>query len=211
MAIDLIILAADKRMRSTIEALLARPQSLGVRAIKADVQFHPRHDSAVLREGHVFLRELHALASHALVVFDRDGCGSRLSREDLEAEVQERLEQSGWEKDRCAVIVIEPELEAWFWSDSPHVEKALGWLNGRLQLDEWLVGKGYLRRGKQKPTQPKEAVLEALRHCRTPYSPSIYYDLAARVSFERCVDPAFLKLKSVLQRWFPPEGWGGES
>jgi hypothetical protein len=210
-AIDLIILAADKRMRLTIEALLARPQSLGVRAIKADVQFHPRHDSAVLREGHVFLRELHAPVSHALVVFDRDGCGSRLSREDLEAEVQERLEQSGWGKGRCAVIVIDPELEAWFWSDSPHVVKALGWPNSRLQLDEWLVGKGYLSWGHRKPTKPKEAVLEALRYCRTQYSPSIYYDLAARVSFERCVDPAFLKLKSVLKQWFPPEGLGGES
>jgi len=201
-AMDLVILTADKRMRLTVEGLLERPQSLAIRPVEADVQAHPRHDPAVLREAHEFLRSRQRQASHALVVFDRDGCGSQQSREVLEEDVKVRLEQSGW-RDRCAVVVIEPELEAWFWSDSPHVERALGWLKGRSQLNEWLAGKGFLHQGQRKPIKPKEAVLEALRHCRTQYSPSIYYDLAARVSFERCIDPAFLKLRSILNEWFP--------
>jgi hypothetical protein len=203
MAIDLVILTADKRMRLTLKGLLERPQSLAIRSIQADIRSHPRLDGGVLREGHVFLRELHTPESHALAVFDRDGCGSRRSREKLEEEVEARLEQSGWEKDRCAAIVIDPELEAWFWSDSPHVEKALGWVKGRSKLEEWLVRKGFLHEGQRKPAKPKEAVEEALRYCKTPLSPSIYYDLVARVSFERCTDPAFLKLRSLLKQWFP--------
>ncbi len=197
-------------MRFTLRALLGRPQSLGTRPIDAEVQFHPRRDPGVFREGHDFLRSWQTRASHALVMFDREGCGSAHSREALEAEVEGRLDQSGW-KERCATIVIDPELEAWFWSDSPHVEEALGWLTGRSQLEDWLIGKGYLHQRRQKPTKPKEAVEAALRLCRTPYSPSIYYDLATRVSFERCVDAAFLKLRSVLQQWFPREGLRGEN
>ena len=207
---DLVVLAADKTMRLTLRALLGRPQSLGIRSIEADLEFHPGHDSGVFRQGHEFLRFWQTRASRALVVFDRDGCGGPQSREALEAEAEARLERSGW-KDRSAAIVIDPELEAWFWSDSPHVGEVLGWRKSRSQLEEWLVAKGHLRQGQRKPAKPKKAVEEALRYCKTPYSPSIYYDLAAQVSFQRCVDPAFLKLTSVLQQWFPPEGLRGEN
>jgi len=205
MAIELIVLAADKTMRFTLEALLARPQSLGVRAIKAIVQHHPRNDPGILGEGHAFIRELHVAASHALIVFDRVGCGSDLSRERLEEEVKTRLVQSGWDEDACAAIVIDPLLEAWFWSDSPHVLNALRWTRGRAELVEWLTREGFLHPGLQKPEQPKEAVEKLLRLSRTPYSSSIFRELAEQVSFQRCNDPAFLKLKQVLRQWFPPE------
>ncbi|SRR6266568_4522662 len=203
MEFDLFILAADKTMCLTLRAILSRPQSLGTRWIDANVQFHPRHDPGVLREGHDFLRSWQARASHALVMFDRKGCGSAHTREALELDVKGRLERSGW-KDRCDAVVIDPELEAWFWSDSLHVEKAVGF-RGREQLDAWLIAEGHLHQGERKPRQPKEAVLQALRQSKIPFSPSIYYDLAARVSFERCADAAFSKLRSVLNVWYPPE------
>jgi hypothetical protein len=42
----------------------------------------------------------------------------------------------------------------------------------------------------------------ALRHLRRPRSSSIYAQLAERVGLERCMDPAFIRLKEVLQSWF---------
>lgn len=32
---------------------------------------------------------------------------------------------------------------------------------------------------------------------------ALYFDLASQMTFERCLDPAFLKLKTTLQSWFP--------
>ncbi|HEY4589423.1 MAG TPA: hypothetical protein VII86_09345, partial [Thermoanaerobaculia bacterium] len=101
-------------------------------------------------------------------------------------------------------VVISPELESWVWSDSPHVERALGWDRGPAPLRSWLQEKGLLEAGAAKPAQPKEAVELALKTVRTPRSSSIYLELARSVSTDRCTDPAFLKLKRCLREWFPP-------
>jgi hypothetical protein len=153
---------------------------------------------------HDFLRSQQRFADFALVVFDREGCGRDKSREALEEEVEARLAANGW-ANRCAAVVIDPVLEAWVWSDSPHVLTALGWTRGRAELEEWLTQEGFLHAGLQKPQQPKKAVEKLLRLSKTPYSSSIFRGLAEQVSFQRCNDPAFLKLKQVLRRWFPLE------
>lgn len=200
---DLVILVADKNMRFALEALLARHESLEIRPIEALVLTHPRRDPAVLRESHDFLRSRQGLASYALVVFDREGCGDVQPREVLEESVELKLAQNGW-AGRSAAVVVDPELEVWFWSDSPQVETALRWSKGRTQLREWLVEKGFCYEGQQKPHRPKEAVESVLRLSRTPRSSSIYQDLAEHVAFQHCIDPSFLKVRSVLKRWFPP-------
>jgi hypothetical protein len=87
------------------------------------------------------------------------------------------------------------------WADSPHVESALGWSEA-MTLRGWLMQKGWLQEGESKPVQPKMAVEEALRRARRPRSSSMYQELARRVSTERCVDAAFLKLRETLSRWF---------
>jgi hypothetical protein len=201
---DLIVLAACKDMGETLKALLVRHEDLEIPRIEAEVLVHPRHDPAVLRSAHDFLRSYQRTASHALVAFDRHGCGRRDRREDLEKSVETRLAQNGW-GGRSAAIVIDPELEMWFWSESPHVETALGWVRGRAHLEKWLVEEGYLIQGQQKPHRPKDAVLSAWRLSRTQRSSSNYGDLAERVDFQHCADPAFLKLRTVLKSWFPSE------
>src|SRR5438034_5293261 len=124
---DLIALVACKDMGETLKALLVRHERLEIRPIDARVLVHSRHDAAVLRESHDFLRSYQHVAAYALVAFDRRGCGRVEPREDLEKSVETNLAQNGW-GGRAAAIVIDPELEVWFWSDSPHVEAALGWV-----------------------------------------------------------------------------------
>ena len=192
-------------MGDTLTALLVRHEDLEIRPIETQVRVHPRHDPAVLRSSHDFLRSYQHVTSHALVAFDRHGCGRLDPREDLERSVETRLAQNGW-GGRSAAIAIDPELEVWFWSDSPHVERALGWVGGRARLEKWLVEEGYLIQGQQKPHRPKEAVLNAWRLSKTQRSSSNYGDLAERVDFQHCTDPAFLKLRRVLKQWFPLEG-----
>jgi hypothetical protein len=55
---------------------------------------------------------------------------------------------------------------------------------------------------KIKPALPKEALRVALRTVRKAFSSSLYQQIASKVSFERCVDDSFLKLKYILQQWF---------
>ena len=201
---DLVVLTADKNTQFALEGLLRRPEVLGIRPI-AHVRtlVHPRRDPAVLRESHNFLRPFIGQASYCLVVFDREGSGGEnWSREELERNVQSNLDANGWQG-RSSVVVIDPELEVWVWTDSPEVDAVLGWPSKGRNLRDWLAGCGFLLSAGSKPVRPKEAVEAALRESRTSRSSALYRDLARRVNFRRCSDPAFGKLRESLAAWFP--------
>jgi hypothetical protein len=197
---DLVVLIADKNIEGALRGLLSRPRSLGLREISCDLYVHPERDPGCLLRGHHFLKPFAHKYAHALVIFDREGSGREAERAFLESEVEDRLSSSGWD-DRAAAVVIDPELEVWVWNESPHVESALGW-SGDMSLKDWLTQKGWLREGETKPAQPKTAVEEALRLARRPRSSALYQELARRVSTDRCIDAAFLKLRRTLAGWF---------
>ena len=148
------------------------------------------------------------LTSHhyALVVFDRDGCGSERSRLEIQQEVD--LSRNGW-RDRSKAIVIDPEIEAWVWSNSPDVARALGWGSDFQALREWLGSQDLWASGYLKPQDPKSAMRKAMEKARLPKkarrSSSKFYDLATTVDFTGCDDPAFVELTRTLRAWFPPE------
>ncbi len=143
--------------------------------------------------------------AHALVIFDHDGSGQEeRDASDLVSDLQSRLSKGGW-NDRAEVIVVEPELEVWVWSESPEVERTLGWSGQSTNLRTWLASRGLWPVDKTKPPRPKEAVEKVLREVRVRRSSSIYRQLAQRVSLERCEDQSFLELKRILRSWFPLE------
>jgi hypothetical protein len=200
---DLVVLIADKNIEGALRGLLSRPQALGVREVSCDLYVHPERDPGCRLRAHHFLTPFVHKYVHALVVFDREGSGrDEEERAALERQVEGLLSSSGWD-DRAAAVVIDPELEIWVWNDSPHVESALGW-SGDLSFKGWLTQKGWLPEGAIKPAHPKTAVEEALRLARRPRSSSMYRELAGKVSTDRCVDAAFLKLKRTLVGWFAP-------
>ncbi len=200
---DLLVLVPGKDERACMASLLGRPQALAIRPITWDIEQDDQRDPGCCHRGHEYLRTAIRLYAHALLIFDREGCGlEQQTREELERQVEARLASSGW-GDRAAVVVIDPELEMWVWSNSPHVSNALGWRDQPTGLREWLTDEGLLRNEQVKPDRPKEAMEHVLRRTHRPRSSQIYKDLAQRVSLERCTDPAFLKLRQVLMRWFP--------
>jgi hypothetical protein len=205
---DLVVLAADKDTEHTLRALLGRSRAMEIRAVSHDIKVHPNRDPGCIHADE-FLRSFSRQFHHALVVFDREGCGVESStREEIEGEVERRLRISGWD-DRAAVVVLDPEIECWVWSESPHVDTALGWEKRVPPLRTWLMNKGLLRDGERKPGRPKEAMRAALREARIPPSASLFEQLASRVNTTRCVDPAFAKLRRVLNAWFPAAATGG--
>jgi hypothetical protein len=210
---DVVALVADTNLKQAVEGLLThRSDSLGIRHVTFRIFVHPAHDAGCLLKAESFLRSFSTMFQHALVLHDREGCGREdLPCEQLETEIETRLRRNGW-GDRAAAIVIDPELEAWVWSDSPQVCSVLGWAGSMEELRVWLRREGFLSQAAAKPTRPKEAVEALLRLAGQPRSSSVYRTLSEQVGLARCQDRAFLKLRSVLSGWFradtshPPAG-----
>lgn len=199
---DLVVLIADNNMESALNGLLSRTTELRMRRLDYDTYVHPERDPGCLLRGHHFLRPLLGRYRNALLMFDREGCGqAQKSRLALENQVENLLSSNGW-TNRAAAIVFDPELEVWVWSDSPDVDSVLGWAARDPDLRTWLVAEQLAVDTQSKPRRPKEAVERALYVVRKPRSSSIYLQLARMANFDRCVDPAFTKFKSVLRNWF---------
>lgn len=200
--LDLIVVAADLGIETTVRALLQRTQSLQIRQVAFEIQ-RLVGDPKCCREAHVLLRTFVHQFDYALVVFDRDGSGRQgLSRAEIEAEVEQRLWINGWAS-RSAAIVLEPELEVWVWSDSGEVPMVLGWSERQPDLRTWLAQNFELHAETGKPVDPKAAFERALELAGTGPPARIFRQLATRVSPMRCTDAAFLKFRSTLQGWFP--------
>ena len=203
LALDLVVLVPGKDDQEALEGLLsARSESLGIRPLRFKVLRHPRKDPGCFNEAQAVLQPLQTTALHALVIFDHQGSGQegRPARE-VASEVRHRLQQSGW-GDRAEVMVIDPEIEIWVWSDSPHVDEALGWRDRQPTLRQWLRQNGLWQAGEPKPSRPKESLEAARREVRLQRSAAIYRQLAERVSLDRCQDTCFAQFRRVLRTWF---------
>lgn len=200
---DLVVLAADSNIEQALIGLFTRPEALGIRPIDAKIEVHPQRDPGCALHGVEFLSNLSELYLHGLLIFDREGSGREQKQpQEMQKELNREFKDSAWGK-RARAIVLDPELEAWVWSYSPHVDDVAGWKNRRPSLRRWLISQDYLQEGATKPERPKEALEAALRTVRKPRSASLYRQLAERVSLRRCNDPSFLELKTVLTAWFP--------
>lgn len=203
-ALDLIILVPGKDEKETIDGLLSkRNESLGISKIKFEILVHPRRDPGCYNEAQDILQPYINRAEYALVIFDHEGSGQeQRSAGDLASDLKHRLSRSGW-GNRVQVLVIEPELEIWVWSNSPQVDVSLGWSEHSTNLRKWLSNKGFWPDESPKPPRPKECLLMALREVRIRRSAAIYRQLAESVSLKRCQDPEFKRLRHILRSWFP--------
>ena len=150
------------------------------------------------------LRAYRENAGHALIILDYAWQGVPVaSGADLESLIEDKLRRegmAGW----AVPVVIEPELESWVFSGSPHVDTVLGWKDRNPGLRKSLEQKGLWTPPDPKPADPKCALEWALRTARRrPASSALFRQLAQKVSTRRCQNRAFLKFKQLLQDWFP--------
>lgn len=198
---DLVVLVPDKYMEYAVRGILTRAPSLKIKKITYEIYTHPEHDPGCFLRSPEFLKFEINQTRYALVMLDYEGCGQEhcMSRQEIESDIETRMQRDGW-GGRANAVVIEPELENWIWSDSPHVERILGWQHKRLH--SWLMQKGLLQRGENKPTRPKEVLHIVLKEVNKSKSASMYKEIAEKVSLNRCVDPSFNRFKNILQNWF---------
>jgi hypothetical protein len=198
---DLVALVPDRSWEATLNTLLGkRCQALSIRACSYDIFVHPQRDPGVFRCAGKFLAPFQQQYKQALVVIDQEWAGAPKEPTEIEGTIQHELDLFSW-KGRSDVIVVVPELEAWAWTESPHLPDILGWNEGNLFSE--LARRSFERNALGKPLRPKEALDSILRTARKPRSSALFSRLAEKVSLERCQDPSFLKLKRVLQGWFP--------
>ena len=200
---DLVVLVADTDTQYALRGIISRALSLGIETLDVTYRIHPRHDPGCLNKPEEILRRYCDSHRYALVVLDYDGCGRKKeSPAEIAKEIEQLLDKNGWHE-RAAAIVIDPELEAWVWSDSLHVDEKLGWSDRRPEVRAWLQeNTNVWPAGELKPKLPKEAMEKALFMANKVRSAAIYEEIAKKVSFKRCTDPAFAKLKATLKRWF---------
>jgi hypothetical protein len=198
---DLAVLVADKDIEQALRGLLSRRcHSLGIHEPATKIFQHPDRDPGCYhRPGEVLQPHL---GGCGLVVLDAAWKGRPAGPgSSLEEAVWQKLVTLGWEARRVAAVVIEPELEAWVWSDSPQVADVLGW-NDMTALGGWLHNQGLWPQGEPKPPDPKESLRRALREADRPCTPRVFRELAERVSVNRCRDPSFQRLRDQLVAWF---------
>ncbi len=205
----LVCLVADKNMEAVFSALLdkRRRPALGIGDFQVEIQVHPQRDPGCYHTGPEWLQGiLDERDARGLLVFDQAWDGNpHSSALETEGVVRQRFDSLGI-GGRAEVVVIEPELEVWVWSASPHVDEVFGWGGVDPPLRQWLRQQGLWPPGYPKPPDPKAAVESVLRRRRIPRSSSLYRRLAARVSLQGCRDPAFNRLRRLLIGWFASQG-----
>lgn len=201
---DLVVVVPDSNTEQTLYGLLERHKALQIRRIEYEILVHPERDPGVLQRGASLLAEFDSLNAfrYALLIFDREGCGREMfTSSELEQQVQQQLDASGWQE-RSAVVVIDPELESWVFSTSPHVVDVFA--GGDAKVFQRVV-ESFPKTPLGKPQKPKEAVEKLLRQKAIVRSSALYKELASRVSLKGCVDPAFQRLCAILRSWFPQD------
>ena len=201
---DLVVVVPDSNTEQTLYGLLERHKALQIRRIEYRILVHPERDPGVLQRGASLLAEIDALNAfrYALLIFDREGCGREmLTPSDLEQQVQQQLDASGWQG-RSAVVVIDPELESWVFATSPHVVDVFA--GGDAEVFQRVV-ESFPKTPLGKPQKPMEAVKKLLRQKAIVRASALYKELASRVSLKGCIDPAFQRLCAILRSWFPQD------
>ena len=214
---DLVVLVPDADIEQAVGGLLSRPDGLGLAPLEWAVVRHPDRDPGCRVRAVEFLRPYLLRFRRALVVFDREGCGSGDSREDIQRGVEGALSRNGW-MDRAKAIVIDPELEVWLWNGSARVAEELGWGRDYSELRDHLAACGLWPEDAAKPPEPKRAAREAMRKARvrsrSRRSPAKFRRLACQVAagtLGSCEDPAFRELIDTLTGWFPVESADAQS
>lgn len=207
--LDLVLLVPGNQESATFSTLFTkRRDSLGIREILFEISVNPLRDPGCFLRGPEILSVYRGKATNALIVLDWKGSGQEAkSALDIERELRERLGRLGWAGGEA--LVIDPELESWVFSDSPHVGAILGWQDMSVTMKAWLESNGHWIQGAAKPRDPQLAMETVLARSRIPRSSSIFQELAEKVSLNRCSDPSFHRFCKLVRGWFPDNSNNG--
>lgn len=220
----LLILVADKQMEEGLKAFFSprtadgQPRLWHFKLGCGTFEFSPdvdllrdptSHDPEVYQDCAELLRTQRGTYARALVILDQQFPGSPGAAA-IRTEMLARIHASGWAADTVEVVVIEPCLEAWLWSDDVHVETAFGHARPP-SLREVMQAEGHWPAGAIKPAPGgtgddlKIATQFALGRGGQPSLQSLTFRklFGSPRNLTRCVEPGFRHMTATLRRWFP--------
>lgn len=216
---DCVFLVADSHMEAAFNGFLTRPQfhlSLGTSAFDFDpaqdfIRATGKNDSGVYGIAHQYLSSYQKTHRYAVIALDNQWDGSP-GVEKIERTITHNMHLSGWESDRFVVIVIDPELESWILQDSPALIQLFKLdIGGDTSPKSWLVKQNAWKPEDPKSSDPKAALEKLLKQSKAQkisISAANYKKITSEISVKHCIDPAFCKLRSTLQTWFPSSAGG---
>jgi len=215
----LVIHVADRQMQEGIGAFFLRAD-WHIKLACERFDFDPKNRSDLFRipgctdpglyqGAGANLRAHQSTHAHAIVMLDSQFPGSPgtddTAAEAIRAKVLGGLQSVGWQRDAIEVIVIRPMLEAWLWTDSPHVEGVFGH-NPPPSLRQRMRDAGLWPADAAKPTDLKTATATAARWGGKKSDAALFKNvLGSGRSLTGCIEPGFVLLRQTLKRWFPPE------
>ncbi|WP_431877464.1 methylation-associated defense system protein MAD4 [Micromonospora marina] len=199
---DVVFLVADAAMDQMLRGFLGRPQchrSIGCNPFRFDARedliVAPFRDPDVYGRAAELLQPYERSHRHAVAMLDLAWEGSP-TPEQIREHIGAKL-KAAWS--HSAVIVIEPELEAWVWQENPHVAEAL---KCGTDFRDVLRRSGHWPDGASKPPDPKAALEFLRRYHRADRSNAAFGRLAQKISVRHCEDRAFCQLRDTLREWF---------
>lgn len=208
---DCLFLVADSNMAHALKGFFRRDGfhlSLGCREFSIEeidiIVASAQRDSGLYVRASELLKVYRGEYHHAVVMVDAEWRGAP-KPERIRTALEDHLRNAGWPPPQGCAIVIEPEVDNWLWTDTPHTADALRWPS-IAELRRELQEKDMWPQGAAKPPRPKEAADWAIRRKGKPRTSAIYEQVASRVSLSRCSDPAVAALVNALRQWFPAEG-----
>jgi hypothetical protein len=199
---DIVFLVADQGIKQVLKGFLSRAphQRLGCGEFsidsEAEIRVEPTRDSGVYGKAHELLKPYLYSHHRAVVVLDADWDGSP-GADAIGQHIGERMAQV-WKE--YAVIVIEPELEAWLMNDNAHLARIFGCPENYREI---LADAGWWPVGSPKPPRPKEALEYLMHRHKRRATRAAFGKLAEAMSVRQCQDSAFLQLRDKLREWFP--------
>ena len=173
---ELVFVVADTTMQQVLQGFFCRAQfhrSLRCGAFTIDPRQNQdvfvasgQNDPGLYAQPEELVRPHLTTHRRAVIMVDADWQGSP-GVDQIRLNITARVARV-WEPTELAVIVLEPEIEAWFWqADSPHVAAAMNY-QGHKPYREVLADADLWPAGCQKPPRPKEA----LQFMRRPTGPT---------------------------------------
>ena len=214
---DVIFHLADEHMEKGLKAFFSRDDWHYAMACRK-VDINTEGDADILRvpgctdggtwkhaaENLVPFREKY---TRAVIILDAD-FEPHPGADVLQRDVTADMLASGWAAERFAVVVIQPELEAWLWAPNINVALAFGHkdfdqLRGALEKEKlW-------NPGEPKPHDIKRARDRAARLGGKKTGGPIFkgvFNAISKKALDRCVEPGFQVMRAAMQAWFPVEG-----
>ncbi len=206
---ECLFFVADKNMKYALQGFFGRDgfhYSLGCAPFALDTNRDIRvaagqNDPGLYTRANLLIQPFRPDYRKVAIILDAKWDGSP-GKAAIVEKINDHIRSAGWEGKDGLAIVVEPEVDNWLWTDTPHTASILGWPNIN-KLRQWLANEGDWPRDAPKPFRPKESAEKALRKTCIPRSSTIYRDIARRVSLKNCQDPSVHELVEALRRWFP--------